>query len=100
VEGVVKGVMEGVRLFTEWCVRMSKEVIKKWIEQHYGIEIVEVSKDAVTIRVPEELAYQVCHPELAGKVIHCKKGEAVPEELYRLYSIQDCVRLSILLSML
>ena len=96
----MKGVVEGVRLFTEWCVRMSKEAIRKYVEQYYGLEVVEVERDTVTIRIPEDLAQQTCHPELAGKVIHCKKGEAVPEELYRLYSIQDCVRLSVLLSML
>ena len=90
--GVVEGVVEGIS--------MSEEAIKKYIKQYYELDIVEVDKDTVTIRIPEDLAQQTCHPELAGKVIHCKKGQAVPEDLYRLYSIQDCVRLSILLSML
>jgi len=92
--------MEDVRLFTEWCVRMSKEAIRRYIERYYGLEVVKVENDVVTIRIPPELAYQVCHPELAGKVIHCRKGEAIPCDLYKLYSIKDCVRLSILLSML
>ena len=98
--GVAERVVEGVRLFTEWCMSMSKEVIKRQIERYYGLEVLEVDRDTVTIRIPEDLAQQTCHPELAGKVIHCKKGQAVPEDLYKLYSIQDCVRLSILLSML
>ena len=83
-----------------WGMQMGREAIKKYIEQHYNLEIVEEGKDTVTIRIPEDLAQQTCHPELAGKVVYCRKGEAVPEYLYRLYSIQDCIRLSVLLSML
>lgn len=79
----------------------SKEKILKEIEEYYGLKILEIDEQYVTIEIPEYLANKVHRPSLAGKVVFHRKGdEAPPEALYKLYSVKDCERLAQLLNLL
>lgn len=79
----------------------SKEKILKEIEEYYGLKILEIDDEYITLKIPADLAYKVHHPTLAEKVVFHRKGDEVPPEaLYKLYSIKDCERLAQLLNLL
>jgi len=76
------------------------EKIKEIIRKYYELEILEISEKEIVLKIPKELAERTCHPYLADKVLYYRKGEDIPDDLYKLYSLQDCQRLAQLLSKL